>query len=81
MIQIQERPMIPDCYLSRQVFPLLQPSTCQGMHLSAFLENSTLRRVFEYLLALASGFLVDAVNSTGSEDVIGLFVDEELVGT
>ena len=50
MIQIQKRPMIPDFYLSRQVSPPLQPSTHQGMHFSAFLENSTLRRVWNFFL-------------------------------
>ena len=51
MIQIQKTPMIPDFYLSRQVSPLLQ--------------NSTLRRVFEFLLAIASGLSVDALRIPG----------------
>ena len=50
MIQIQKIPMIPYFYLSRQVSPPLQPSTRQGLHLSAFLENSTLRRVLNFFL-------------------------------
>ena len=51
-IQIHESPMIPDFYLSRQVSLLLQPSTRQGMHLSTFLENSTMRRVLIFFLKL-----------------------------
>ena len=42
--------MIPDVSLSQQFFPLLQPSTRQSMRLSAFLENSTLRRVLNFFL-------------------------------
>ena len=50
MIQTQKIPMIPDFYPSRQVSPPLQPSNRQGMHLSSFLENSTLRRVLNFFL-------------------------------
>ena len=50
LIQTQKIPMIPNTNLSRQVSPLLQPSTRQGMHLPAFLENSTLRRVLTFFL-------------------------------
>ena len=49
-IQIQKIPTIPDSPLLRQISPLLQPSTSQGVHLSAFLENSTLRRVLNFFL-------------------------------
>ena len=76
MIQIQKIPMIPDFYLSRQVSLQLQPSTRQGMHLSAFLENSTLRRVFEVLLALTSCFPEDASSIIGLFDAIGWFTDD-----
>ena len=49
-LQFQKIPMIPDFDLSRQVSPQLQPSTRHGTHLSAFLENSTLRRVLNFFL-------------------------------
>ena len=61
-IRIQNTHMIPDFYLSRQVSPLLQQLTRQGIHLSAFLENSTLFRLFvqrpsrHFFLALSSSF-------------------------
>ena len=48
--RIRKIPMIPNFCLSRQVSPLLQPSTRQGMHLSASLESSTLRRVLNSFL-------------------------------
>ena len=44
-IQIQKIPTIPHIHLLRQVSMLIYPSTRQGMHLAASLENSTLRRV------------------------------------
>ena len=46
--RIQRMPMFPDFHLSRQVSPLLYPLTRQGTHLSASLENSTLRRVSNF---------------------------------
>ena len=42
--------MSPDFYLWRQVSLLLQPLTRPSMHLSDFLENSTLRRVLNFFL-------------------------------
>ena len=80
-IQIQKTPIPPDFHLSRQVSLLLQPPTRQGMRLSAFLENSTLRRVLNFFLALASGFAVVALSISGLFDAIGWFTDEELVET
>ena len=44
-IQIQKIPTIPDSPLLRQVSPRCHPSTRQGKHLSASLENSALRQV------------------------------------
>ena len=49
-IQIQKTFMIPDRCLLRQVSLQLCPSTRQGMHLAAFLENSTLHRVLNFFL-------------------------------
>ena len=44
-------------YMSRQVSPLLQPIIRQNMHISAFLENPTLRRVLNFLLPSRQVFL------------------------
>ena len=52
MIQIQKTFMIPDLCLLRQVSLLLCPSTRQGMHLSASLENSTQGRVLNFFFPL-----------------------------
>ena len=49
-IHNQKIPVFPEFHLCRQVSPLLQPSTHQGTHLSAFLENSTLRRILNFWL-------------------------------
>ena len=67
--------MIPDFDLWRQVSLLLQTLNRQSTHHSAFLENSTLRRVLNFFLAHASGFPVDALS------IRGWFTDEELVET
>ena len=46
--QIREGPHHLILLLLRQVLPLLCPSTRQGMHLAAALENSTLRRISNF---------------------------------
>ena len=76
-IRKSPHPLIP--FLLRQVSPWLCPSTRQGVHLSVALENSTLRRIlnffsscFRFLRSYEYPQLLDA---------IGLFEDEELVGT
>ena len=50
------------------------------MHLAAFLENSTLRLVFELLISLASGF-PEILSITGLLDSIGSFANEKLTET
>ena len=80
-IQIQKTLMIPDFEMSRQVSSLLQPSTRQGMHLSAFLENSTLRRVLNFFLPSRQVSLWMLWVSPALLDAIGWFTDEELVET
>ena len=51
------------------------------MHLAVSLENSTLLRIFEFLLTLLSGSPV-AMSFPGLLDEIGFFfADEELAGT
>ena len=81
MIQIQKIPIIPDFHLSRQVSLLLHPSTRQGMHLAAALENELdAASGFEFLLSLASGF-PEAVSFPKPSDAIRSFADEELAET
>ena len=55
------------------------PSTRQGMHLAIALELDAASD-FEFVLILLSGFPI-AMSIPGLLDAIGLFADEELVGT
>ena len=78
---LQESLGVPGILLSRQVSLYLRPE----MHLFAILENSTLRRDFDFL---ASGFPVldlsvrqGALSMHGLSNAIGQFTDEELAGT
>ena len=73
--------MISDFYLWRHLSLLLQPLTRQGIHLSGFLENFDAASGFEFFLALASGFPVDALSIPRLFDATGWFTDEELVET
>ena len=70
--QIRKGPHPLTPLLLRQVSPWLCPSTHQGMHLAAALENSTLRRMSSFTVAMSIA---------GPLDAIKLFADEELVGT
>ena len=79
-IQIQRIFIIPDSSLSREVSPRCHPPTRHGIHLSASLENSTLRQVSNFFLSCLP-FFPAAVSFTGSEEVIRFFADEELAGT
>ena len=69
----------PDVCLLRQVSLQLCPSTRQGMHLSASLEDSTLRRVLNFFFPLHQVSL--NLSIPGLFDAIGSFADEELTET
>ena len=60
IIQMQKIPMILTFIWRGRFLQLLQPSTRQGMHLSAFLEDSTLRRVLNCFLPWRQVSPVDA---------------------
>ena len=82
MIKIREKlPMIPDFYLSRQVSPLLQPLTRQGMPSFSLSWELDAASGFEFLLPLASSFPVDTLSIPRLLNVIGRFTNEELAAT
>ena len=67
--------MIPDVYLLRQVSLILYPSSRQGMHLAASLENSTPRRISNFFFPLRR--VPEALSFPGLPDAIGSFADEK----
>ena len=67
--------------LSRQVSPLLCPSTRQSLYFSRLAWELDAASNFQFLLPLASGFPLDALSIPKHFDAIGCFTDEELVET